>query len=237
MTIKIGSTANASQFKRILCYSLAGMGKTWLVKTLPNPIIISSDKGLDTLEDDNFPVIEVSSIADIEEAKKFVVSDSAEMKGIETVCTDSWDEIAEIALAEYAEPQANGKKPNGMDVYGKLGVFGKSYLKFFRDIVACKKHVYMTAKMARHEDEYSNLTTWAPNAPGTTLRTIAPYYFNFVFALRMAEGKGKNGEIVKYRYLQTQPDIQYYAKSRGDSLDTMESPDLTKILNKVLRST
>lgn len=229
MAINITTTKKIAKFYRIMVYSQAGLGKTTAIKTAPNPIIISAERGLLPLKDVSIPVIEVSNKTEIEEAKEFVASDSVEMKDIEMVAVDSWSEIAETVLSEeFIRPNSNAKKRHGQEVYGELGRWGKDFLAFFRDVVGKKRHVYMTAKMQRFEDEYSNLTTWNPEAPGATLTRNAPHYFDYVFPMRIGELKDKR----QYRYWQTQPDIQYYAKSRG-GLALQEEPNLTKLFNKL----
>ena len=60
---------------------------------------------------------------------------------------------------------------------------------------------------------------------------LIPYIFDEVFAMRI----GQDPETkTNYRYLQTQPDIQYGAKDRSDNLVAVEYPDLTAIIQKCL---
>ena len=51
-----------------------------------------------------------------------------------------------------------------------------------------------------------------------------------VMALRI--GQEEDGS--QFRYLQTEPDIQYTAKDRSGKLDLIERPDLTHMFDKVL---
>jgi hypothetical protein len=88
----------------------------------------------------------------------------------------------------------------------------------------------MVAKMTRQTDEYSGITSWAPSMPGNTLSTNLPYLFDYVFPLRIGETEDGN----KYRYFQTEADIQYMAKGDFETLEPVEEADLGKLFNKIL---
>jgi ABC-type ATPase involved in cell division len=48
---------------KLLVYGQAGAGKTTLIKTLPNPIVLSAEGGLLSIQDADLPFIEISTIA------------------------------------------------------------------------------------------------------------------------------------------------------------------------------
>ena len=95
------------------------------------------------------------------------------------------------------------------------------------------KHIYMSAKQESIKDETAGITLYGPSMPGSKLGGQLPYLFDEVFKL----GLGRTTEGVEYRYLQTRPDFQSDAKDRSGTLDAMEQPDLTHIINKVLNLT
>jgi hypothetical protein len=65
--------------------------------------------------------------------------------------------------------------------------------------------------------------------PGQKLGPQLPYLFDEVFHMGVAsDPQGK-----KYRYLQTEADLQHDAKDRSGLLDAYEAPDLTAIFNKI----
>jgi len=70
-----------------------------------------------------------------------------------------------------------------------------------------------------------------PAMPGNKLGPKLCYYFDFV--MRLGLNKAPDGE--SYRFLQTQPDLQYEAKDRSGMLDPVEQPNLTHIFNKVFQ--
>lgn len=222
MTIKLTTTNQSSKFVKALCYGDAGSGKTVLCSTAPNPIIISAESGLLSLSHLNIPVIEVSTLADVQEAYQFI-TESDEAKGFETVCLDSITEIAEVMLSQYKKDDKDPRKS-----YGALADHMSQLVRTFRDLP--EFHVYFSAKMARIEDEYSGISTFRPGMPGKTLVNGLPFFFDEVMALRIGEEEGGD----KFRYLQTEPDMQYTAKDRSGNLDVIERPDLTHMFDKVL---
>lgn len=215
---------------KILIYGEPGVGKTVLMKTAPNPLIISAENGLLSLAGENIPVIELKTLQDIEEMVEYLESDNKEIQEIQTICIDSISEIAEIIFAECEKmTSANGKVLPMLQAYGKLGSIGKNIIR--RLLAIDTKHLYVIAKMIKHTDDYSNITTWSPEMPGGQLKNFLPYQFDLVCPLRIWQnGSGKK----QYRYLQTESDIQYMAKDRSRKLAVKEEANITKLFNKIL---
>ena len=57
---------------KVLVYGHAGAGKTSLCATLPNPIVISAEAGLLSLQHADIPYIEVKSMDDLKEVYQWV---------------------------------------------------------------------------------------------------------------------------------------------------------------------
>lgn len=222
MAIKLTTTQKSSNKVRALVYGDAGVGKTVLCATAPNPIIISAEAGLLSLADKDISVIEVKSIQDVQDAYKFL-TESADAKGFETVCLDSITEIAEVLLSQL---KADCKDPR--QAYGELAEKMTHLIRSFRDIP--NYHTYFSAKMTRVEDEHTGIATFRPSMPGRSLLNSIPFYYDEVMALKI----GETEEGKSYRYLQTNPTLQYTAKDRSGKLDEMEKPDLTAIFKKIL---
>lgn len=231
MAIKLTTSAKSSKFIKTLCYGDAGVGKTVLASTAPNVIIISAESGLLSIADKNIPVIEVSSLEDVQDAYEFV-TESEDAKQFETVAVDSISEIAEVMLSKYKKEDKDARKS-----YGKLADHMSTLIRLFRDILYREvdgRHVYFSAKQTRLEDEYTGISTFRPAMPGKTLINGTPFFFDELLALRIGEETDDEGNVNKFRYVQTQPDMQYVAKDRSGKLDETEEPDLTKIFNKIL---
>jgi phage nucleotide-binding protein len=206
----------------MLVYGKAGMGKTTLCATAPNPIILSAEAGLLSLRGHNIPVIEIKTIDDLMEAYQWA-TESEEAKHFETVCLDSLSEIAEVVLNNAKRTTKDPRQ-----AYGELIERMGTTIRSFRDLSG--KHVYMSAKQESIKDDTVGTTSYGPSMPGSKLGGQLPYLFDIVLRLNI----GKTAEGVEYRYLQTRPDFQSEAKDRSGALDVMEQPNLTHIINKIL---
>lgn len=220
--IKITTTKNFSAKEvKVLVFSPAGFGKTRLCATAPNPIIVSAEGGLLSLANEDVPVIEVKTLADIGEAYNFLTI-SKESKKYDTVCIDSISEIAEVMIITYKKQE---KDPRA--AYGRYNDDFASMIRMFRDLKG--KHCYFTAKMLRNVEDNNSMAQNIPSLPGKTMLNALPYFFDEVFALRI----GKMKDRTSYRYLQTVADYQYECKDRSGNLLPKEKPDLTYVFNKI----
>lgn len=71
MAINLKSTGNlAGNGVKLLVYGQAGAGKTSLIPTLPNPIVLSAEGGLLSIQDAELPYIEIATMAELQEAYK-----------------------------------------------------------------------------------------------------------------------------------------------------------------------
>lgn len=239
MALQFTTVEQSSQINgvKVLVYGGAGVGKTVLAATLPAPILISAESGLLSLRKQNLerlfgvnnaaicynlPVITVANVQDLVDAYEWC-SKSAEARQFASIGLDSISEIAEVVLAN-AKKQV--KDPR--QAYGELIEKMSSLIRLFRDLPA--KNVYMAAKMEPVKDEMTGAVKYAPAMPGNKLAPQIPYFFDEVF--RLGVNKTPQGET--YRFLQTQPDLQYEAKDRSGALALMEQPNLSAVFSKIL---
>lgn len=220
ITLKRTSTVHLNGVK-ILVYGASGAGKTTLIPTLPNPVILSAESGLLSLKGTDLPVIEIDSMEKLREAYEWLTK-SDEGKSFDSIALDSISEIAEVVLAD-AKKAANDPR----QAYGKLADEMGEIVRAFRDIPG--KNVYFSAKMEKSSDEMGRVM-YAPMMPGQKVGQGLPYFFDFVFALRV-EKDPESGEA--FRALMTQSDGLWTAKSRGYELSAWEIPNLGEIIRKV----
>lgn len=226
MAIKFTSTKSTNHTVKCVIYGASGVGKTTLAKTCPKPLIISSEHRLLSLSDANIPVILIEDHNDLMDAYAFVTSDRA--KKFETVVLDSISDIAETILTNFKENPEDGNH-HKQAAYGSLADKLLPLIKKFRDIPG--KHVFFIAKSKLMKDEYNGITTYAPSMPGQVLAQALPYLFDFVLPMRIGETEGGK----KYRYLQTEEDLQYIAKECSNNLSAIERPHLGKLFEKILK--
>jgi hypothetical protein len=221
VAINLKSTGNlAGNGVKLLVYGQAGAGKTSLIPTLPNPIVLSAEGGLLSIQDAELPYIEITTMAELQEAYKWL-AESAEAAQFESVAIDSISEIAEVAL-NY-EKKVN-KDPRA--AYGAMQEQMADIIRAFRDLPA--KHVYMSAKLEKTQDEMGRIL-YAPSMPGNKTGQSLPYFFDEVLALRVE----KDAEGATQRALMCDSDGLWLAKDRSGKLDAWEAPDLTVIINKI----
>lgn len=216
---------------KIMVYSQAGMGKTALCATMPEPLILSAESGLLALTKANqmrlfgkhsdIPVLTIKTVEDFNDAYQFV-TESEHAKRFKSVCLDSISEIAEQILSNALKMVKDPRQ-----AYGELLEKTMMALKAFRDLQGF--HVYCSAKQEMKQDE-NNRSVYYPGMPGSKLGQNIAYLFDEVFHM----GIGKTEDGTQYRYLQTQPDLQHIAKDRSGALDAIEQPNLSVLIEKIL---
>jgi hypothetical protein len=224
MALKFTTTGEAGKIHgvKMLVYGLSGAGKTMLCATAPSPLIISAEAGLLSLRKFDIPVIEIKTVDDLTEAHRWC-QQAKEAGQFQTICIDSITEIGEVVLAN-----AKRQVKDPRQAYGELIEKMMTTIKAFRDLSG--KHVYMAAKMEPVKDEMTGIVRYMSSMPGSKLGPQLPYLFDEVFRL----GINKTPDGAEYRFLQTQPDLQYDAKDRSGALDNIEPPDLNHVITKIL---
>ena len=221
MAINLKSTGNLSaNGVKLLVYGQAGAGKTSLIPTLPNPIVLSAEGGLLSIQDAELPYIEITTMAELQEAYKWLL-ESPEAAQFESVAIDSISEIAEVVL-NY-EKKIN-KDPRA--AYGSMQEQMADIIRVFRDLPA--KHVLMTAKLEKTQDEMGRVL-YAPSMPGNKTGQSLPYFFDEVLALRVERDAEGNSQ----RALMCDSDGLWLAKDRSGKLESWEAPDLSMIIAKI----
>lgn len=221
MAIKLQRTASvAANGVKLLVYGQAGAGKTSLITTLPDPVVLSAEGGLLSINDADLPFIEINTMEELQDAYKWVVG-SDEAKQFQSIALDSISEIAEVVLS--AEKK---KTKDPRQAYGALQELMGDVIRAFRDIPS--RNVYFSAKLEKSQDEMGRVL-YAPSMPGNKLAQSLPYFFDECLALRVE----KDGDGNTQRALMCQPDGLWSAKDRSGKLDAWEAPDLGEIIKKI----
>lgn len=221
MSISLKSTQTYAQSGvKILVYGQAGAGKTTLIKTAPQPIILSAEGGLLSLQDSDIPYIEIHNLDELGEALTFLTQ-SEEGQQFRTVALDSISEIAEVVLSASKIGLKDGRA-----AYGEMNDTMAKVIRSFRDLP--NRHVYFSAKMDKTSTD-TGAMLYAPSMPGKTLSQQLPYFFDEVLALRVITDK--DGAV--QRALQCQSDPLWLAKDRSSRLSMWEPADLGAVIEKI----
>ncbi|MGL5363115.1 MAG: ATP-binding protein [Bosea sp. (in: a-proteobacteria)] len=220
MAIKIKSTSDVhSNGIKALVYGVAGAGKTTLSATMPEPIIISAEGGLLSIQDSDLPYIEVNSMETLREAFDYVAGPDGEK--YQSVVLDSISEIGEVVLIHEKSINKDGRA-----AYGEMASQMTSIIRAFRDLPG--KNVLMTAKVEKSQDE-SGRVLYSPSMPGAKVGQALPYFFDLVIALRVE----KDAEGIVQRALMCHPDGLWTAKDRSGKLEPWEAADMGEIIRKI----
>lgn len=221
MAINVKTTGSLSaNGVKVLVYGQAGAGKTSLIKTLPQPIVLSAEGGLLSIQDADLPYIEISDMATLQEAYKWL-TEATEAWAYKSVALDSISEIAEVVL--NSEKKAT-KDPR--QAYGAMQEQMADIIRAFRDLPG--RHVYMSAKLEKTQDEMGRVL-YAPSMPGNKTGQALPYFFDEVLALRVEKDNDGNTQ----RALMCDSDGLWLAKDRSGKLDMWEAPNLGAVFAKI----
>lgn len=220
MAIQLRSTSGlAANGVKILVYGQSGAGKTTLIKTLPNPILLSAEGGLLSIADADVPFIEIGSIAHLHEAYQWLLTEEGQQ--FKSVALDSISEIGEVVLNH--EKKVN-KDPRA--AYGAMQEQIADLIRAFRDLP--NRHVLFIAKLEKTQDEMGRIL-YAPSMPGNKTGQSLPYFFDEVLALRVE----KDAEGITQRALMCDSDGLWQAKDRSGKLSAWEAPDLGEVIAKI----
>lgn len=223
--MKIGSTKDISvQRACVLITGLSGVGKTSLVKSLPEKetLIISMESGLLSLSGTNYPVVEVKTKAQLDEVCAYLHKEHP----FKFVFIDSLSELGDVLLNELKKDPHLGQPKNALQLYGKYNEQINSYVRYFRDL-SC--NVVMTCLEATVTDGLEK--TAAYHLPGTNIKNSLKGFIDVCLHYKIYENEAKE----KFRKLVTSSEESILAKDRSGKLKPFEENNLLMIFNKILK--
>lgn len=214
------SFALANGYKALV-YGPPGEGKTPLIKTTINPVLLVCEPGMGSMRDaHNIPAWDGLTMAGADEFFKWLFN-SAEAKKFDTCCVDSFSQYAELVLAYYLKKHSHGLKAYGamsehvMDVANKL---------FYMP----QKHMYLICKEGGREEQGINKRV--PFFPGQDLNVKMPHLFDAILRVARTTIMGQNGKVLA---IQTRGD-DVMARDRFGKLDEFEPPHFGNLVRKAL---
>ena len=206
-----------SKFSNILLYGLAGAGKTPLAASVPNPIIISSEPGLKSLQQYKLPYVVARDYKEAMEAYRWVITTK-----YESVFFDSISALSENILIAEKKKSPDPRKFSPATLALTIEVV-LSYLSIRN------KHVIMTCKATEVKDQITGVTTAEPFAVVPKLGPQLPYHFDDVLYL----SRHRNNETgAEYAALRCRTNDYCMARNRAGLLDLWEPADIGHVIRK-----
>ncbi len=206
---------------KAIVYGPAGVGKTYLASTTPDPegtLILSAEAGLLTLSTFDIRFVEITDLSQLNSVMEELVSGTFPCTWL---IIDSLSEICEVCLAHEMEAARDPRK-----AYGELAKRMITFVRLCRDL---PMHVIMTAKMDRDTSGTDAFMT--VGLPGKMLIKDVPHFFDFMLPLRTFQ----DDEGTIRRALQTQPADGYVAKSRVPFKDVFIPATLSYLQQAILQ--
>lgn len=211
----------------ICVYGPSGIGKTTLLTTLPKheTLILSMEKGLLSVAGSGIDYVNINSTADLAEAYRMLTEDAGWMAKYKYIGLDSITDLAETILGEERK-----KNPDARAAYGSMATMMMPIIKQFRNL---PYNVIFITKLDTVQDEITGGVMFGPMFPGKQLPKQMPYIVDALLAARptMMDADGN-----VQRYLQTQPDFQWQAKTRTTDktrLNNTEPMNLQWVIDKL----
>jgi hypothetical protein len=227
MAVQWTTTRQAAQINgvKVLIHGKAGVGKTPLAATAPNPIIIASEPGLVSLNQHEIPTAIVKSVEDFDDAYKYIAHSPDARARFQTVFMDSGTELAEVCLTAEKKKSKDPRK-----AYGEMQDKIMDRFRWFRDLDGY--NVCIICKGDRVKDDMTGGFIYGPMMPGQQLGKQLPFLFDIILSMEVWKDPATN---IVHSYLRSQRDHQYEARDRSGTLAPFEPPNLTDIFNKVMR--
>lgn len=213
MAIKLTSSrSSAADGIKCIVYGQAGAGKTRLIPSIPDVVMISAERGALSISNHDVPMIDVYQLSDVSDAIDWFC-DSVEGKQFRCLAVDSVSEIAENLLEAEKLKTKDPRQAYG-ETQSKMMTLARR-IKSIHGRDAC-----VIAKMSPEQDELGK-TMYLPAMPGKKTGFSLAHVFDEIFALRVESDT--NGKTIPCLF--TSSDSQWLAKDRSGRLDQWELPD------------
>lgn len=181
-----------------LVYGEAGVGKTFDIQKLPNPIVISTEGGLLSLQGLDIPFVEVNSWTEFLETLKEILTNEAYKNNF--ICIDSL-----TVLSEYCYKHFLSINPD--DSRGAYGKLGDSFVSLVEKLQKLNRNIYLIAQVHRNEDAGVKSS---PLFKGAYSVSRIPHILDFIFVKRLVMDNNQKLQ----RVIQVISNNQFEVKSR-----------------------
>lgn len=203
-----------------IVYGPAGSGKTPIVNTAPNPVLLACEPGLLSMRNSNVPTFRAATAELLDEFFDWFFT-SNESKKFDTIAVDSGSQMCETYLT-----RAKKQNKHGLAAYGQMA---EDVLKQLERLYFMpQKHVYLIAKQEIVNSQMGNFAR--PYYPGRQLPIEMPHKYDQILHLDIHNVPGQ-GQIKSF---QCQSTFDVQARDRTGLLDMFEPPDFGFLVRKAM---
>lgn len=223
--MNLNSLKPASEFAKnygvkAIVYGPAGSGKTPIINTCPNPVLLACEPGLLSMRGSNVPTFEAYSADKIDEFFEWFFK-SNETKKFDTLAIDSISQLAELYLQKALK-----EVKHGLQAYGQMATQTLAQLNAL--YFTKEKHTYLIAKQEIITDGFSYKR---PYFPGKQLPIEMPHKYDQILHLDIQNIPG-HGQHKAFRCIGS---IDVIARDRSGNLSEYEPPDFSNLVKKAMR--
>lgn len=220
----------ASHFARqygvkALIYGEPGTGKTPLLNSAPNPVLLAAEPGLMSMATSNIPTYAAGNVAALKEFFTWLFQ-SKEASKYDTVGVDSISQVAEIVLADELKRQKDPRK-----AYGNMS---QQLMEWANGLFFMQgKHAYLIAKQTTFEDAsiVPPIVRKKPYFPGQDLNVKIPHLYDEILHLGKAIVPGVAMPTLAIR---CQATAEIMARDRSGKCNELEPPNLGTLFSKIM---
>lgn len=230
MPIKYVKPGSMSHFSA-LCIGRAGIGKTSLLKTIPDDepvLVLSAESGLlcvrDLVDSGRIAVVDIESVADMQDVMS-ALKDKGWQDAYKWVFIDSLTEIAD-KYAAYSQKKIPDKK----DTFAMWHFYSQTMTDLVKDLRDMPHYNIVITCLEKIKTNEVNQRFITADVPGPSFAAKLVAVFDEVLYMTL----GEDHEGKECRVLYTQPGQTTPGKDRSGALDQTEMPDLAVIRNKIL---
>lgn len=204
---------------KMIGYGGPGCGKTPVVLTAPNPVLLATEPGFMSIRNSNIPCWQANSYKEIKEFYDWILS-SREARQFQTFCVDSVSQMAEIVLAEEQKKNRDGRK-----AYGEMSEKVHEILNGLYFLEG--PHIYLIAKQDDKPDDGSGKKR--PYFPGKELHVKVPHLYDLIVHVEPVTLQDGSSA----RAFRTADSPFAVARDRSGKLAELEPANLTYIFDKM----
>ena len=213
---------------KIIVFGDPDCGKTRLIPTAPNPLIISAESGLISIRGTGLKVWEIENFKEIQNEVLPYLKTQTEF---ETICFDTLTDICEKALVHHSKGESkDGNKKHGQAVYGEALTDLVDVLTQIRNLPS---NVYMICRnQFRQYGQKGSGERWGPQSIGQQLPQSLPFFFSGCFFMQNFLNEETN-QMQPYLLTKNVNNPQYMVRDRTGKLEEWEPANLQYIFNKL----